>query len=301
MDKSIDTLIFDIYSLFDNTKTHTPSEENLEKLAEGIKSHVRNALAEAKKEDVDRVLRMSSIGKKPRQLWYTAQHAKGSGSGASTKEEFTASKLFSFLYGNIIEELIMFFAREAGHKVDRQQKEVELEDVKGKLDAYIDDVLVDAKSASFRSFDKFKNGSLLNGNDDFGYVDQLSGYAQAEKQDLACFLAFNKETGEMALLKLNHLDLKDVVPQIRELKIALSKPTPPPKCYEDVPDGSSGNRTLAVGCKYCPWKVECWKDANGGRGLQVYKYSSGNKFMTRISREPLVENITREFLSGKEE
>lgn len=294
MTKRIEDLVKDIYSLFDNTLEHTPSEENLNKLAEGIKKHVKKALAEAKKED-GRVLRMSSIGKKPRQLWYEAQQGKGLGVGPKVKK-FSPSKLFSFLYGNLVEELVLFLAREAGHEVTEEQKEVLLEEVKGSIDCLIDGVLVDVKSASFRGFEKFKNGTLLDGQDDFGYVDQISGYAQALDHKQAAFLGFNKETGELALLKLNELDLKDVVPQIKSLKIALAKATPPEKCYPNVPEGTSGNLGLHKGCQYCPFKFECWKDSNNGRGVQVYKYASKHVFLTKVVKEPMVDNVTREFV-----
>lgn len=295
--KSIDDLIPDIYKLLLDTKGHKVSQENLDKFAVNVANHLKNALEESQR-DESRVLRMSSIGKKPRQLWYEAQQAKVQGGTKIVR--FSGAKLISFLYGNIIEELVIFLAREAGHSVTDEQKEVLLEGISGKLDCYIDGKLTDIKSASFRSFDKFKNGSLLDGNDDFGYVDQISGYSQAEAQTSAAFLSMNKETGELGLLKLNDLDLKDVVPQIKELKIALEKQTPPPKCYEDVAEGTSGNRGLCKNCQWCPFKMDCWKDANNGRGLQVYRYSNGVKFLTHISREPAVPNITEGFTSGKE-
>lgn len=296
MTKTIDSLIFDIYQLFDPAVNHTVSEENLEKFSVNVKAHIRKFMLEAKKEDESRVLRMSSIGKKPRQLWYESK--QGTHGGPAKVKKFTSSKLLSFLYGCVIEELVLFLTREAGHEVSGEQKQVELEGVKGSIDAFIDGTLVDVKSASFRSFDKFENGSLLEGNDDFGYVDQLSGYAQAEAQTSAAFVSLNKETGALALLKLNNLDLKNVVPQIRELKAALLKQTPPPKCYEDVAEGSSGNRGLCKQCQWCPYKMMCWQDSNNGKGLQVYQYSNKKVYLTQVSREPNVPNITEEHILG---
>lgn len=289
--KNIDELIVDIYNLLDPATDHKVSEESLDKFALNVKEHLKRALSEIKA-DPTRVLRMSSIGKKPRQLWYESRQGSP---GSPRIKKFSGAKLISFLYGNIIEELVLFLAREAGHTVDREQKEVELAGVKGRLDCYIDDVLVDAKSASYRGFDKFKNGSLLDGKDDFGYVDQISGYAQAEGEQKAAFVALNKETGELALLKLHDLDLKNVIPKIEEIKVALSKDTPPPKCYPEVPDGASGNMTLHVGCSYCPYKMHCWKDANNNGGLRVFRYSTGPKFLTRVIKTPQVEEITKSF------
>ena len=78
---------------------------------------------------------------------------------------------------------------------------MEIEGVKGHQDSLIDGVLVDCKSASGRSFEKFKNHNLIH-DDPFGYVDQVSAYAQANGLDEAAFLAIDKSTGEICLSPL---------------------------------------------------------------------------------------------------
>ena len=65
----------------------------------------------------------------------------------------------------------------------------------------------------------------------------------------------------------------------------------PDKCYADIPDGKSGNRKLAIGCVYCSHKQICWSDSNQGKGLRVFKYSKGNRFLTNIAKEPDVEEV----------
>ena len=62
-----------------------------------------------------------------------------------------------FLYGHILEELIILFSVLAGHEVTEAQKEVHVEGIKGHQDCKIDGVLVDCKSASLRGFDKFRD------------------------------------------------------------------------------------------------------------------------------------------------
>jgi len=86
----------------------------------------------------------------------------------------------------------------SGHKVTDQQKEVEVEGVIGHQDSMIDGILVDCKSASTASFQKFKNNNLLE-DDPFGYIAQISAYAEANGVDEAAFLAIDKSTGENML------------------------------------------------------------------------------------------------------
>lgn len=289
--KTLDTLIDDIYALFDPNKHHVPNSYNLYLLKEGVEKAVTKYLFETEQSDGN-VLRMSSIGRPARQLWYENFYNKRAiERNLRTNSKFTPARLFSFLYGAVIEELLLFLVREAGHTVELTQHKVELNGIKGSIDCKIDGVLVDVKSASFRSFEKFSKGTLTS-DDPFGYISQISGYAKALGEDKAAFFAMNKENGELALMELDSIELRNVVPIIEELKVALEQSTPPARCYDDVADGASGNRKLAMGCTWCPYKWECWKDSNRGRGLQAYEYANGLRYLTHVSKEPLVENVT---------
>ena len=75
------------------------------------------------------------------------------------------------------------------------------------------------------------------------------------------------------------------------LKEMVADSSIPDRCYADVPDGKSGNYKLAVGCIYCGHKRECWKDANYGRGIRVFKYAKGKRYLTQVGKEPDVEEI----------
>ena len=61
------------------------------------------------------------------------------------------------MFGDILEELLLFLAKEAGHTVTGQQDTLSISGVNGHRDAIIDGRLVDVKSASSYSFRKFKN------------------------------------------------------------------------------------------------------------------------------------------------
>ena len=129
----------DILGLFDPNKTHEPNEENLDWIANNLKEILRTRLAE--REVVGNPLRFSSLGRPDRQIWYMANSQGG-------PQELNAKTYFKFLYGDIIELLVLFLAKEAGHKVEREQEEIEVDGVLGHIDAIIDGVVVDVKSAS---------------------------------------------------------------------------------------------------------------------------------------------------------
>lgn len=284
--KRIDTLVEDIYRLFD--EGHDCSEENLDKFATNLRAIMKDRLSAYKTPRQGGTLRMSSIGKPDRQIYYDIHAGR-----FPTGEVLEPHTKIKFLYGDIIEEMVLLLAKEAGHIVEHEQKEVILNGVVGHIDARIDGVTTDVKSTSKYAFTKFENNTLA-ADDPFGYMAQISGYGVAEKTDGA-FLAVNKELGKLTLLKVSNKEMQMVNPsgRIDHLREVLSKPNPPPKCYEAKPMGKSGNMQLDIGCAYCSRKQHCWSDANGGRGLRTFAYSTGPVFLTEVSNEPKVPEITK--------
>lgn len=278
--KNLSTLIPDIYKLFD--EGHECSEENVKALGEAIAKTVAARLL-AYKEERKPTLRMSNIGKPDRQLWYEINAPEGS-------EPLNSEAKFKFLYGDLLEELILFLAVEAGHTVEDNQKEVSVEGVLGHIDAKIDGVVVDVKSTSDYAFKKFDQGTLAQ-DDPFGYIKQLSGYMEAEDADGA-FLAVNKVNGKLALLRLANKKKKDAAERIKHVRTILSSKTPPDRCYKVEDMGASGNKKLPIGCSYCPHKEKCWKDSNNGKGLRTFLYSTGPVFLTEVKKEPNVYEAT---------
>ena len=82
--------------------------------------------------------------------------------------------------------------------------------------------------------------------------------------------------------------------RINEVKSLISQPEPPPRCYDAVPDGKSGNMRLAVGCAFCDYRNHCWQDANNGRGIRTFQYATGKKSLVKVMSEPDVPEITDE-------
>jgi len=272
----IETLVEDIYSTLENE--HTLSEDNLSSFLKGMEKVMREQM-ENRREYTDKpTLRMSSIGKPTRRLWMEFNNSK-----KDTPPK--GSLLVKFLYGSILEELLIFLTREAGHSVTDEQKEVTLNGVKGHIDCKIDGELVDVKSTSDFAFRKFKLGTLEN-DDPFGYIGQISGYALAEGKNNGYFLAINKVTGEITLLEIDDFGIINANKRIDQIRKAVDDPVPPSLCYSPVPDGKSGNMRLNRNCVYCPFKTDCWED------LRIFKYKDSLRYLSKVIREPNVPEVT---------
>ena len=230
-----------------------PIEQVINDFGENVKQILRNNITESKFDK--RKLRMSNIGKKDRQLWYSYNGYKC--------EELMPHTRIKFLYGHLIEEMVLALTKLAGHDVTHEQKQVEVQGIKGSMDCKIDGVLTDVKSASPYGFKKFKDGSLIN-DDPFGYVDQIKGYAHAENTTDVGWLVMDKTNGHLTYLKYDmadesqwywaKLNFFSIVERIKSIKNIVKLSKPPKRCYEPVPDGKSGNMKLPVGCSYCAYK-----------------------------------------------
>lgn len=278
--KSIHTLIEDIYRVLKEgvELSDAQADEFGKRMGKLIQSRL------SKKEERKGTLRLSNLGKKDRQLWYEVHDYP--------KEEFTGNTFLKFLYGDIIEELVLFLAEAAGHGVEGRQGQVNVDGIVGHRDAIIDGLLVDVKSTSSYSFKKFKDGTLKD-DDPFGYYTQLAGYIADNEygRDHGAFLAVDKQNGTLALLHVPDTDLPDVRSRVVHLKEVVKQEDPPPRCFEPEPMGKSGNMKLSAGCSYCPFKVTCWSNANDGQGLRKFIYSTGPVWLTHVVDPPKVMEV----------
>ena len=286
--KKLDTLVEDIYdklSVLDKGEALDLSEEALEDFGNSMKEALRH-WATPRPRDTE-TLRMSNIGKPTRQLWYDMK------ADNTDKQPMEPHLFIRFLYGHLLEEVVLLLVKLAGHKVSDEQKEVKVSNVMGHMDCKIDGEVVDIKTASSFAFRKFTNDTLKD-DDPFGYLAQLSGYEEAEKTKAGGFLVLNKESGELTMHRPSFFDKPNAKNRIREVKKALKLDTPPALCYTPIPEGKAGNMKLPRGCTYCRHKNECHKDANDGKGLRVFKYSRGLTYLTKVEKEPNVLEITRQ-------
>lgn len=288
MPKQIETLVEDIYNLFeDRTEVKLPYED-VEKFGHNV-SHqgLYRRLTEVRGEKAND-LRMSNIGRPSCQAFFQKN-------APELAEPLTSKTKFKFSYGDYVEEAVLFLAKAAGHEVTGEQDEVNVEGIIGHRDCVIDGVLVDVKSASSYGFQKFQNHGLVF-EDSFGYLAQAAGYLAGSEGDVdptrIAFLVVDKVTGGICL----DIYTLDELPDIRK-RIAKQREARDAKEvtreYHDEDDGKSGNRKIGTVCSYCAWKHPCWADANDGQGLRTFLYSGRPRFLTNVSREPNVFEVRK--------
>lgn len=275
--KSIHTLVPDIYELFTSGKVDKNS------FGKFLSTPENNEERQSK----DNSLRMSSMGNPcDRQLYYKTHYADES-------EKMEAPVLIKFMFGDILESFLLQLAVMAGHTVEGEQEQLELYGVKGHRDAIIDGCLVDVKSASTYSFNKFKEGLSVD-NDPFGYITQINSYLEASQndprlkvKDKSYFLAIDKTLGNMCLSEAPIIK-RDWQKFISDKQGMLASPTPPPRAFKAEPEGKSGNEKLGVNCSYCSFKAKCWP------GLRTFIYYSGPVFLSKVVKQPAVPEVNRE-------
>ena len=282
-----------IYSLVDDiykaVSQKEPAEgvdlyDEIERFGENCKRLMTNLFTE--KRD-GRKLRMSNIGRDDRYLWNVVNNP-------DVQEEMTPNTYVKFMYGHLIEEMLLFLTRISGHEVTDEQKKCEVNGITGSMDCKIDGVVTDVKSVSTFGFRKFKDGSLAF-DDPFGYVAQIKGYAHSEGRDNRFgWLAMDKQNGHLEYLMYDSDDTQapvhekigyDIEKRIDHIRAVVEQEEPPEHCHDPVPDGKSGNMKLAVGCSYCTYKHTCWP------GVRTFLYSSGPRYLTEVVNEPKVTEI----------
>lgn len=285
--KQIETLTQDVYELIDKGMTDAQREA-----AAGIFKEFGDKMASMLTRQVTPYVRkarnisFSSLGYGARRLYYQYNGMEG--------EAFTPNTKVKFMLGNVVEELMLSLAKLAGHSVQGEQDRIEYRGITGYRDAVIDGVTVDVKSAASFSFQKIKAG-LDDSNDLFGYRMQLKGYMLGDKstsQATCALWVMDKQLGHITLAPFNAASMPDVDKQIDMVNSVYKMTEPPERCYELVPEGKSGNMKLPVGCAYCPFKKECYKDTNGGKGLRTFLYYRGPTHFAHIAKEPNVQELT---------
>ncbi len=285
MTKTIDTLVADIYKTLEEGVGY--DEDYREYGAE----HARVLRARLAPHGEDRPgrLRLSSIGKPcVRELWYGV-HAH------LHREPLRPATRLKFLYGDLVETLLLELARRSGHMVEGEQDEILVNGIKGHRDCIIDGMLVDVKSASSYSFAKFKDG-LRSEDDAFGYLTQLGSYLLGSRddprvtyKDEAAFLVIDKVTGSLVLdihtfTEEDYVQLSDTI-KTRRKELAQGAPLPE-RGFVSTPEGKGGNRKLCVNCSYCDFKAHCWPE------LRTFMYAGGRPvFLTHVEKEPNVPEV----------
>lgn len=231
-----------------------------------------------------RGLRLSGMGPKcPRALWYSVHHPE-------LDEPLPANAEMKFSFGHMIEALAIVLAKAAGHEVTGEQDAVELDGIVGHRDCVINGRIVDVKSASSRSFAKFKY-SNYEALDSFGYLDQLDGYVCASAddplvtvKDKGYLLVIQKELGSMYLYE-HCVRPARIRTTIDNYKRIVERSVPPPCECKTEPQGKSGNIKLDFKASYSAQKYSCFPN------LRTFIYASGPEYLTKVVYTPDVDEV----------
>lgn len=231
-------------------------------------------------------LRLSQMGPRcPRALWASIHRPE-------LAEAIPPWAEIKYSFGHVVEALAIALAKAAGHEVTGEQDAVVLDGIQGHRDCVIDGCIVDVKSCSTRSFQKFKDKSI--GQDDgFGYLDQLDGYVVASAEDplvtvkdRGYLLGIDKTLGHMVIYEHN-IRSASIRNRIETAKRIVSLDQPPPCECGTRFEGKSGNISLDVKASYSAYKHFCFPH------LRTFLYSDGPKYLTRVVRIPDVTEVDK--------
>jgi len=291
--KNISTLVDDIYKTLEEGVNNN---EDFTNYGEEHAQVLEQRLAPRGKEERPETLRLSSIGKPClRQLWFGIH-------SPLHREPLHPSTRLKFLYGDLVETMLLELARKSGHLVEGEQDSISVRGVPGHRDVVIDGMLVDIKSASSPGFKKFEGG-LCREDDAFGYLTQLGSYLLGSLDDdlvtfknEAAFLVVDKVTGHLCLdrhtfTEEDFVQLSNTI-STRRKKLAPGTPCPE-RGFEAIDQNKpnekgwvNGNLKLGLNCSYCPFKAHCWP------GLRTFAYKGKRPiFLTHVEREPNVPEI----------
>lgn len=273
--KSITTLVDDMYGLVSGATA--PATTN-----NGINISYDKWFTERPMEREEKVLYFSEVGDPcPRRLWYRYNQPE-----VATKPDGRA--LLKFFYGDMLEELVLNVAEDAGHSVTNKQERVvyEVGDgwvVRGRIDAVIDGVVVDVKSVTKYSEEKFKNDLQ---EDPFGYYQQLNGYATALNNDNAGFVTIQKELGHVNYYPIEvNKGLFRMQAEHAVETVSLDSPDTINRLPAVPQSKTSKNKKLCTSCGYCNYKKQCWPE------MRTFMYSSGPEFLVEVVDTPRVMEI----------
>lgn len=217
-------------------------------------------------------LRLSQIGKCLRQQYYSIMGYEA--------EPLNPRAKMTFLFGDIIEAVVVALAKASGVELVDQQREVNIDGVKGHIDGIVKDdgnlYLFECKSMSDASFKQLLNKGLT---DDFGYLTQCNVYMHALGIGRAFLVAVNKNTGHITEVEIEKDEklIKNAIDNIKILRQYLAKEEMPERKYEPVDEvkfrKKTGRKILPFNCAYCGYKLHCWdnliQDFNNNKPIWV--------------------------------
>ena len=278
--KNISTLVEDIHSVVDGTRDGPFPTEMAMQVGESYKRQVLTKREERKRDE--KTFYFSELGDPcVRRMWYK-YHRPDIG------EAIPPVTRIKFIYGDMLESLVLQLARDAGHSVTNEQEVVEYVHVdsgwrvRGRIDAIIDNVVVDVKSVTKFSQMKFDDGLK---DDPFGYLGQLNGYASVLKSKDMGFLTIQKELGHISYYPFTQDD-KDFGHTFARAVLAVDRDSPGTVTMPTLPQSkTSKNEKLCSTCSYCPYKKECFPE------VRAFSYAGKVEWLTKVVDTPRVPEL----------
>lgn len=287
----IHSLVPDILHLFETGVEVSNAQASAlgEAVAEAVKKKLKFAGSPFNSEGK---LYLSQIGKDDHLLYFLYKGAQGDQMDEQTK--------LRLLYGDVIEELLLWLAKLAGHEVTEQQWLVKVDGVRGRKDCRIDGVNVDVKSMSRYSFSKAMKGTFFDSPLGKTYMHQLAAYVYGEQMaesdarepndNVGGFFAFDKDTGGMLIELFNKEDLPDPYDRVKHLKEVFSKDTPPPRPEEGYIEEDNGNVLIPEDYMFNPFKWDIWGDE-----LRCFMEGSGRlRYYVKVEKRPRLTEVFRD-------
>jgi hypothetical protein len=299
---SIDNLCNDIYSVLMHEHKGEVSSRALEEFYESSGLALRKAV-----ESPDRAPRENGVFYAselqdlvvcPRKSWYKIN-------APESAETLMPHVRIKFLYGDMIESLIVFLAEQAGHPVHYTQEVVEHTlpgtdvRIRGRIDGVIDGYMTDVKSASPYAFNKLKSPDYDPATDMFSYDLQVNFYAthfddegkpELTERDEQRLILVDKQSGTLAQRRVPRNERRLEGAKENAVLVTSSAKAPGMGDHTSYPDAigqvptTHGNIKLATYCSYCAFKSRCWSD--NGVKLRGFAYSNGPVYMTKVNKVP---------------
>jgi hypothetical protein len=202
------------------------------------------------------------------------------------KEEMDYNALFRFMFGDLVESVVVLIMEQADVEIIDKQKSVELEIAGQKITGTLDlivrdetgtDKVWDVKSASEWAF-KFKYTGYggydkIKEDDPFGYVMQGHLYGEATGLPFGGWIVVNKSSGEIAMVEAPEWQEEDRKAYMKDAERRVKRLIDPSnefvKPYKSEFETyklkgehiRTGNKTLHKICSMCGYRSHCWGNA----------------------------------------
>lgn len=254
-----------IHMTLDRLSNNEPvevDEKLIEEAGENFKAALRKHLTPSNEKFR---LRMSNIGKPLCVLQNEKAEAE--------KNRMPYNHIMRMITGDAIEAIMMIIVKASNINLTNEKTRVKLKVndsiIEGEDDLQIDGKVWDIKSSAPWAYaNKWSHGwEGVYSGDNFGYVEQLYGYAQAQGLPMGGWIVVDKASGEVKVVeaKPTKQQLKRIKETIEFNEKAISSNMPFKRGFEEEAETfykkPTGNMLVPQPCTFCQFMKKCWPDA----------------------------------------